>query len=720
MLTKPADQNNPQNGIKRFNFILSKLSGVTVNGNIAKARCPVHKDDSPSLEVKLQAAGKISIKCFVGCDYKNILDAIGLKPAILYPPEQQKTGNPLKVLSSKPRIVKKYPYQYANGHPAFYSVRFEPKDFRLTKNVNDRKWSMKGVKMVPYNLPKVVRAIRNLKPIVFVEGEKDVDNGNELGLTCTTVAGGCGKWRDEYKDYFEGADIICIPDKDEAGKKGMLRIAKKLKDVAKRIRILQLPVDTKGDLSDWIEAGGDRKQLLDLIFLESIFLDEALLVDRMNKKHAAIMVQGQFVVMNEERNPTFKRNEITLSSKGHFGNRYEQLPAKITKWKKTKMKNADGKSIYEETSKIQPKGLIWLRSPQRRQYNGFFFNPDKDKEVDGYYNLWKGFAVKPIQGDCSLYLQHIYEVIAQENKEIYDYILNWMADAVQNITTRPGVSIILRGGSGAGKGAMIELFGELFGQHYLPVSDSKLIVGHFNAHLKDCVILFGDEAFYAGDKQHESILKTLITSTTRMIEYKGKDAIPLPNFTRVMMASNKYWVVPMEMDNRRFFILDVSDNKAMDEKYFDALFDQMNKNKGKEALLYDLLNRDISKKSIKKFPATQAILDNKLESLDSIGQWLFYILSNEDLATLGIEKNISELHEEYRIFCGRQRPASYNAWQRQMRKYFPGLERERRTGESKRNYVFPSLNVCREQFEDRLRAKIEWDSYQDPSEHTSF
>lgn len=719
MITDTQDRDNPQSGQDRFKFILSKLRDVTVDNNIAKSCCPAHKDKSPSLEIILRPNDKISVKCFVGCDYKDILANIDLTPAFLYPPQQQKVAQFSKDTPLKPRIVKTYFYKKANGQPAFEIVRFEPKDFRGRKDSSQKNWSLKSVQRVPYNLPRVIKNIRNNAPIIFVEGEKDADNGNEIGLTCTTVAGGCGKWREEYAKWFKDADIIFIPDRDRPGIKGMLRIAKKLKNIAKRIRILHLPVKHKGDLSDWIEEDGDKDKLGDLITLDSIFLDEALMVDKLNKKHAVIMVQGKFVVMNEEYDPTMKRNDITFSSKNHFSDRYENHSAKITKFKQDKeAERKRGQIVFNEKLTIKSKGQIWIKSPHRRQYHGFCFNPQEEKEIEGFYNLWRGFAVKAKEGDCSLYYQHIKEVIAQGDETIYNYVLNWMADAVQNITKRTGVAIIFRGGSRAGKGLTIRLFAELFGQHFLHVTEAQQIVGNFNAHLKDCLILFADEAFYAGDKQHEATLKALITEQTRMIEYKGKDAVVLPNYTRLFMASNKEWVAPLEKDDARFFILDVSDSKTGNKKYFDAILDQMNNQKGKEALLYDLQNRDISKININDYPITQAILDNKLESLDSIGQWVFYILSSGELKNLGFSNSIFELYEKYKDFCGKQRPASYNAWQREMRKFFPGLERVQKTGESGRYYQFQSLGICREYFENRLHAKIEWD--EEEGEETQF
>jgi hypothetical protein len=78
------------------------------------------------------------------------------------------------------------------------------------------------------------------------------------------------------------------------------------------------------------------------------------------------------------------------------------------------------------------------------------------------------------------------------------------------------------------------------------------------------VLLFGDEAFYAGDKKHESILKMLITEEMITIEAKGVDAEVSGNCIHLMMASNESWVVPAGMDDRRFFVLDVGDGAKND------------------------------------------------------------------------------------------------------------------------------------------------------------
>ena len=50
------------------------------------------------------------------------------------------------------------------------------------------------------------------------------------------------------------------------------------------------------------------------------------------------------------------------------------------------------------------------------------------------------------------------------------------------------------------------------------------MVHRFNQHLKDALLVFVDEGFWAGDKTAEGILKGMVTEKYFMCEPKGKDA----------------------------------------------------------------------------------------------------------------------------------------------------------------------------------------------------
>ena len=115
---------------------------------------------------------------------------------------------------------------------------------------------------VLYRLPEVVSADQ----VFVVEGEKDSDRLGGLGLTVTTNVGGAGKWRTEYSDSLKNKDVVILPDNDEPGRKHAAQVARSLSGKAKSIKVVELPgLPPKGDVSDWLDAGGTLDQLIDLV-----------------------------------------------------------------------------------------------------------------------------------------------------------------------------------------------------------------------------------------------------------------------------------------------------------------------------------------------------------------------------------------------------------------------------------------------------------------------
>jgi hypothetical protein len=267
----------------------------------------------------------------------------------------------------------------------------------------------------------------------------------------------------------------------------------------------------------------------------------------------------------------------------------------------------------------------WLNSPNRRQYlAGVVFDPTGNAPAD-CWNLWSGFAVEPREGDWSLMRTHIRDVICAGNAGNFEYTLNWTARMFQK-PNRPGeVATVLKGLKGVGKGIFFHYLRKAWGQHGVYITNAKHLVGNFNAHLRDCVFLFADEAFFAGDREHESVLKSLITDPVLPIEGKYQNVVNLANMLHVGMASNADWVIPASHDERRYFAQDVSDKHRGDKKYFEAIGAQMDSG-GLAAMIHELLDRDISAFDVGAIPNTDALITQKKLSLDTLDRWLIAVL----------------------------------------------------------------------------------------------
>ena len=201
----------------------------------------------------------------------------------------------------------------------------------------------------------------------------------------------------------------------------------------------------------------------------------------------------------------------------------------------------------------------WLSHPERREYKSVDFVPTPE-EQDGVFNMWKGFAVKPKGGleDIPLFHELIDEVICSGNEQWALYLWGWLAHMVQFPKQKPGVAVVLRSDAqGVGKSRFAEYVGSLIVRHFSTVTHGRHIHGNFNSHLKDTLLLFGDEAVWGGEKSTESVLKQLITEPSMIIEMKGKDAFTVRSYLRLMLATNSEWAAPVGLTDRRYFVLNV-------------------------------------------------------------------------------------------------------------------------------------------------------------------
>lgn len=127
-------------------------------------------------------------------------------------------------------------------------------------------WSVKGVEQVPYRVGDLMEAATRGSLIFIVEGEKDADNLYNLGVPVTCNAMGAGKWPEVLTPYFRDADVVILPDNDGPGRNHRDIVGKALHGVAKQVRVLDLPgLPEKGDVTDWLDAGGTIEQLYDLV-----------------------------------------------------------------------------------------------------------------------------------------------------------------------------------------------------------------------------------------------------------------------------------------------------------------------------------------------------------------------------------------------------------------------------------------------------------------------
>ena len=429
-------------------------------------------------------------------------------------------------------------------------------------------------------------------------------------------------------------------------------------------------------------------------------------IERLNETHFVVNEDGRAVVYREAFDHVLNRPKLERITFDDF--------VKMHMTERVPVIGPDGNTTDK------PLGKAWLESHHRRQYlEGIVFDPTNAQRAN-QYNLWRGFAIEPKQGNWERMRVHIWEVICSKDEILEKYVLDYFARMVQKPGQAGQVALVAKGPEGAGKGMLFRAFVKIFGSHGLHIVHASHLIGRFNAHLRDVVCLFADEAFFAGDAKHISVLKGIITEPTLAIEAKYQNPIMAPNYLHLLMASNEDWVVPAGPEARRFCVLDVAAHRAGDQLYFAELAHQMD-NGGLEAMLYELRMRDISGFNPANFPRTDALADQQVRTLKGFDKWWCDALSAGELPTTGLKEShvvemvgeitMENLFASYSEYCKQdqgQRRLARNIFGKRMREFSTPVQRVSIQIDTRRPRGFDvgSLGHARKVFCEKLGIRV--------------
>jgi hypothetical protein len=244
--------------------------------------------------------GKAWLKCFAECDLDVTLAAFNMTRAGLWdepfrrdgidPP--RRTPRPIRDLP-EPQIFDPAPHGWSPasdtwmpkfcGHTKIAEYLYRDEVDRILFGVarctnkcfaqwrpapdsrSGRRWALAEkdenenviaeVRRVPFRLRQLLTAATDGLQVLLVEGEKDVLAVVEAGAVATTVPGGASKWRPEFAQYFAGADIRIIADRDVPGRRHSELLVRALSPVAARIEVAIAKAGK--DAADHLAGGHD-------------------------------------------------------------------------------------------------------------------------------------------------------------------------------------------------------------------------------------------------------------------------------------------------------------------------------------------------------------------------------------------------------------------------------------------------------------------------------
>jgi len=386
-------------------------------------------------------------------------------------------------------------------------------------------------------------------------------------------------------------------------------------------------------------------------------------ISRLNKQGKSREEIKTFIT---KKNPTMQESSIDRAIEEETGVQYEVVQ-KIMRSDLITNMNDKGSTIYlydpfcAEIKKIEYNNLKYLFD--RKTVNNlsirpceFIYNPFKREKIfeNGdlitYFNTYE--PPKWMVDEYGQYLEYVekldaipqmyekfFKHLTDDKKSEYDYILKWLANAIQN---RNFCVLSAIGAPGIGKGVLGEIMVGLVGSSNFCKTDNRLITKDFNSQFKDKRLVFCDE-INIKKTDHMNKFKDLINQRIE-IEGKGENAFNSENFASIYIASNNMDSLFVPENDRRFSIIELTSKRLdiiFNSQEIDELISEENVNKLASYLYYLEIDQDEMLK-VHRSSRTEEI---RRSSLSDAQEWFI-----EDYAVdkAGQEVEIGIVQEAFR------------------------------------------------------------------------
>lgn len=358
---------------------------------------------------------------------------------------------------------------------------------------------------------------------------------------------------------------------------------------------------------------GNLETLEDVFNCDTV-LEYSKLKNIFEKTHMFIQKNGVYIEEDEDR--------IEVRDERQLKRCYGNLHCKVIR---------DG----EERNGIFIKE--WIKDSRIRMFKRMDFLPPPRVCPESTYNLWKGFAVDKIEctssGNIEPFLEHC-RILTGRNDNAFLFFIKFIAQLVQQPGKIPGIAPVFKSKEGAGKNIFLDHFASIIGTYYFyetacPETD---LFGRFSNARKNRLLINIDASNAKVTFVNSEVLKNMITSTHINYEQKGIDPIEMSNYCRFFFTTNNLMSVKISDSDRRYFILDVSNEKIGDAEYFKGFSEYMQDVTNQKAIIEHLRSVDISNVNwIKDRPISETYKSLKGLCLGPLHKYLFVLWENHRL-----------------------------------------------------------------------------------------
>jgi hypothetical protein len=377
----------------------------------------------------------------------------------------------------------------------------------------------------------------------------------------------------------------------------------------------------------------------------------------------------------------FEKNHFMIENPLLFGKTY-MLDGKLnyTLHPKDDFKTITKIYKYEEVNnnRIYTASIFdkWIEDEDKRQYKKINFIPNLKLNNDEYFNTFTGFDAEFIDFDnykyneecINIFKDHI-GLLTNYNEKSINYVLNYIADMIQNTDKLPAIAMLFKSKQGFGKDLFLDILQTIIGHKYFfRTADLNEVFGSFNSTIKDKIILQLNEVDGKDGFAMKEKLKNLITEEYTNINEKKIKQYKQNNYLRIFIMSNNINPIEISHDDRRFVVFKAHFKKP-NREYFNKLVNIKN-NKNDIKTLYEYFkNFKININLREDRPKTDAYKEMHENNINPIYKFINEIIVKDNIdeyfddyikhKKLGILIKSIEFYDSYKLYLNENELSHY-------------------------------------------------------------
>ena len=294
-------------------------------------------------------------------------------------------------------------------------------------------------------------------------------------------------------------------------------------------------------LDDWLAAGGDLSQAIRLSAEQDRAVDTEIaeLWDYFNSNYA--ICHGNYIPLRSPSQKYSVSNFLVMEASKALQVSAKKVLNASQVWGQQPPADRnviDGYAFVPAPLGVAPERYVWQEG--QRMLNTapeeVFVSPFGDLVTDEDVAPFLRLAERLAQGAAP-------------------WLVDYIAHTAQHPTTRGQHVVIFRDEGGTGKSALFDTLDQVFGKYSGPVGSG--MTSSFNAGMEHLVFAHWSDPVIHGalDRDLESALKNFSGDKLIEINHKGGAKYHVRNYGRLLIATNKDWIVPIGEKERRYVVL---------------------------------------------------------------------------------------------------------------------------------------------------------------------